>query len=61
MTILTIAVLLADVWALYQVLQSDENNLSKGLWVLLILLLPLAGLILWYLMGPKSAAAPAAA
>ncbi len=55
MGILSIAVLLADIWALYEVLQSDENNLTKGLWAILIVLLPMVGFILWYLMGPKSA------
>ena len=61
MSILTIAVLLADVWAIYEVLRSDENNVTKGLWAVLIVLLPLVGFILWYLMGPKGSPAAAAA
>ena len=61
MGILSIAILLADVWALYEVLRSDENNVTKGLWAVLIVLLPVVGLILWYLMGPKGSAAAVAA
>ena len=61
MSILAIAVLLADIWAIYEVLRSDENNVTKGLWAALIVLLPLVGLILWYLMGPKGSAAATAA
>ena len=61
MGILSIAVLLADIWALYEVLRSSENNVTKALWAVLIVLLPVVGLILWYLMGPKSDSAPVAA
>jgi len=58
MGILSIAILLADLWALYEVLRSDENYVTKGLWAVLIVLLPIVGLILWYLMGPKSDSTP---
>ena len=61
MAILSVAILVADLWALYQVFQSSENMVTKALWTILILMLPVVGLILWYLMGPKSDSAPVAA
>ncbi|MBF0256884.1 MAG: PLDc N-terminal domain-containing protein [Gammaproteobacteria bacterium] len=45
-------ILLADVYAVIMILQSSEQMLHKALWVLLVVLLPLIGLIVWYLMGP---------
>ncbi|MBK1634112.1 hypothetical protein CKO31_26050, partial [Thiohalocapsa halophila] len=33
-------------------LQSSAKGLEKLLWALLVLLLPVAGLIIWYLLGP---------
>lgn len=45
--------LILDVWAIIKVVQSTANTGSKVLWVVLILILPLLGLILWLLLGPK--------
>lgn len=53
-TILGILLLALDVWAILNVFQSNASNGKKVLWTVLILLLPVAGLIAWYLMGPKS-------
>ncbi|WP_274607827.1 PLDc N-terminal domain-containing protein [Thiohalocapsa halophila] len=33
-------------------MQSSAKGLEKLLWALLVLLLPVAGLIIWYLLGP---------
>ncbi len=46
-------VLVLDIYAIVQVLGSNAEPLKKALWVLLIFFLPVLGLILWYLMGPK--------
>lgn len=46
-------VLVLDVWAIVRVLGSTASTGSKVLWVVLILLLPVLGLLLWLLMGPK--------
>lgn len=59
--ILSIAILIADLWALYELLRSNESALVKALWAVLIVMLPIIGVILWFLMGPKSESAPAAA
>lgn len=42
-----------DIWAIILVIQSNSGAGVKTLWVLLILFLPLLGLILWALLGPK--------
>lgn len=48
-------VLIADIWAIISVVQSGTTTGSKVLWVVLILFLPVIGLILWLLFGPKKA------
>jgi hypothetical protein len=47
-------VLIADIWAIVNVVQSAASTGKKVLWILLILLLPVVGLILWLLMGPRT-------
>jgi len=46
--------LIADIWAIVSVFQSRSTTGKKVLWILLILVLPLIGFILWFLAGPKS-------
>jgi len=46
-------VLAADVWAILNVAQSPVSNEKKLLWILVVLLLPLLGAILWYFLGPR--------
>ena len=50
--------LILDVFAIVKTIGSGASTGTKVLWVVVILLLPLLGLILWWLMGPKSAATP---
>lgn len=45
--------LILNVWAIVKVIQSPAGTGSKVLWIVLILLLPLIGLILWFFLGPK--------
>lgn len=47
-------VLVLDVWAIIKVIGSGAPDGSKVLWVVVILLLPVIGLILWFFLGPKS-------
>lgn len=47
-------VLILDVWAIVNVVQSGASTGAKVVWVVVILLLPILGFILWLLMGPKS-------
>jgi Phospholipase_D-nuclease N-terminal len=46
-------VLAGDIWAIINVVQSSASNERKLLWILIILILPLLGLILWYFLGPR--------
>ena len=46
-------ILIADVWAIVKTAQSSASTGSKVLWIVLILILPLLGLILWFLFGPR--------
>ncbi len=46
-------ILIADVWAIINVLQSPASTGKKVLWVVLIILLPILGLILWFFLGPR--------
>ncbi|PSJ16069.1 PLDc N-terminal domain-containing protein [Nitrosomonas supralitoralis] len=45
--------LVLNVWAIIKVVQSSAGTGNKVLWIVLILLLPIAGLILWYFLGPR--------
>ena len=47
-------ILIADIWAIINVLQSQTSTGKKVLWVVLILLLPILGLIIWFFLGPRS-------
>ncbi|KKJ76635.1 hypothetical protein WH95_12605 [Kiloniella litopenaei] len=51
--ILGLILLVANIWAIVKIFQSGATTGSKVLWIVLILLLPVIGLILWFLMGPK--------
>ena len=47
-------VLVADVWAIVSIVQSSVKTEVKILWVVIVVLLPVIGFVLWYLIGPKS-------
>ncbi|WP_237058412.1 PLDc N-terminal domain-containing protein [Microbulbifer sediminum] len=47
-----ILILIADIYAIIKILQSSAGGLKKIIWVLLVLILPVIGLILWYFAGP---------
>jgi hypothetical protein len=47
-------VLIADVWAIVNIIQSRATTGMKVLWVVIVVLLPVLGVILWYFIGPKT-------
>lgn len=51
--IIGLIILILDIWAILQVFKSSATTGAKVLWTVLIVILPLVGLILWYLLGPK--------
>ncbi|MBQ0799381.1 MAG: PLDc N-terminal domain-containing protein [Porticoccaceae bacterium] len=48
----SLIILIADIYAIVMIMQSSAKAVEKLLWVLVVLLLPLIGLIIWYLAGP---------
>lgn len=50
---LGLILLILIVYAIIKTVQSSAGTGSKVLWIVLLLLLPVIGLILWILLGPK--------
>ena len=46
-------ILAGDVWAIINIFQSSVSNEKKLLWIIVVVLLPLLGLILWFFLGPR--------
>ena len=46
-------ILAGDIWAIINILQCSASNEKKLLWIIVVVLLPLLGLILWYFLGPR--------
>ena len=51
--LLGLVILVLDIIAIMDVIKSAKDTGKKALWIILILILPLAGLILYYLVGKK--------
>ena len=51
--ILGLVILIADIWAIVKTFQSPSSAGTKVLWIVLILLLPVMGLIIWLVTGPR--------
>jgi phospholipase D-like protein len=51
-SLIGLIVLVLDIVALVKLLQSGADTGSKILWALLIILLPVVGMVLYFLMGP---------
>lgn len=48
----SLIILVADIYAIIQILQSSAKGIEKLIWSLVIFFLPLLGLIIWYFAGP---------
>jgi len=46
-------ILILDIYAIVKTVQSNATTGVKVAWILVILLLPLLGLLLWLFLGPK--------
>jgi hypothetical protein len=51
--ILGLIILIADIWAIVKTFESSSSTGIKVLWIVLILILPVLGLILWWVAGPR--------
>ena len=49
-----IIVLILDIWAIVNIVGSTASTGAKVLWVLLIIILPVVGFIIWFFAGPRS-------
>ena len=48
-----ILILAGDIWAIINIVQSSASNVKKLVWILVVVLLPVLGLILWFFLGPR--------
>jgi len=46
-------IFVADIWAILNIAQSSTENLKKAIWIVIIVFLPVLGLVLWFLFGPR--------
>ena len=51
--LLSLVILALDIWAIINVIKSGAETGIKILWVLLIVILPVLGVIIWALAGPR--------
>jgi hypothetical protein len=51
--LLGLIILALDIYAIVKTVGSSASTGTKVLWIVVILLLPVLGLILWALLGPK--------
>ena len=50
--ILGFIILLLDIFAIIKIAKSSESGGLKILWIVIVILLPLIGLIAWFVAGP---------
>jgi succinate dehydrogenase/fumarate reductase cytochrome b subunit len=49
-----IVVLIADIWAIVNILQSAADTAKKVVWAVVVIVLPVLGFILWFFLGPRT-------
>lgn len=54
--LLSLVILVLDIVAIVDVLKSSSATGRKALWIILILVLPLVGMVLYFLLGKKPTA-----
>ncbi|HEX7046209.1 MAG TPA: PLDc N-terminal domain-containing protein [Gammaproteobacteria bacterium] len=52
--IIGLLVLIADIWAIINIIKSGASTGAKVIWVLVVIFLPVVGFIAWLIFGPKS-------
>lgn len=50
-------VLIANIWAIVNIFQSNVSTGAKVLWTALLMVLPVFGFIIWFFAGPRSTTA----
>ena len=54
MGIFSLILLVIDIFAIYKIVTSSAETVKKVIWILVVILLPLIGVILWWFMGSCS-------
>jgi succinate dehydrogenase/fumarate reductase cytochrome b subunit len=57
--IIGLLVLIADIWAIVNIMGSGASTGAKVLWTVLVVVLPVLGLIIWFFAGPRGGRATA--
>ena len=52
--LLGLIVLIADVWAIVNIFKSGGDTGRMVLWIVIVLVLPILGFIIWYFAGPRT-------
>lgn len=52
--LISLLILVLDIWAIVRIVGSRASTGAKVLWIVVILLLPVVGLILWFLLGGEA-------
>lgn len=52
--IIGIIIFALDVWAIASIINTNVATSTKIIWILLVAILPVVGLIIWWLAGPKA-------
>lgn len=47
-------VFVLDIWAIVSILNSSAETGTKVMWILLVVILPIIGFIIWYFAGPRA-------
>ena len=55
--LLGLIILVFDIWAIVKTFESGASTGAKVVWIVAILILPILGLILWLVFGPKASKA----
>ncbi|WP_146590041.1 PLDc N-terminal domain-containing protein [Puniceibacterium confluentis] len=50
-------ILIADIYAVYNILTSGASTLAKVIWTLVVFFLPVLGFIAWLVAGPRGSSA----
>ena len=50
--ILGLIILILDIFAIFKIVQSSESTGKKIIWALLVIILPVIGLVIWFIAGP---------
>ena len=47
-------ILALNIWAIISIFGSSAATGAKVLWILLVLILPIVGFVIWFFIGPRS-------